>query len=151
MSHVLAMEFDICDLAILRRAVAALGGEWREAQRTYRWYGRLENDDPTDPGRERARAVDWGACEHAIAVPGGDYEIGVCRRADGRGFELRYDAWTYSATHGAGPLHARFGVGLKGLHREYTAQVGEAHLRRQGYRVRRRTVSGTILLEGVKA
>lgn len=149
MSHVATIDLDIRDLDALADACSALGLELRRGQTTYAWYGTSVDDTPLPPGRTVA---DLGTCAHAIRlrdhVEGRDYEIGVVRRADGRGYTLEADSW--------GPgrrIHeACGGNSLRGLREQYAANVARRQLLRQGYRVQlHRDARGVLRVEGVKA
>lgn len=100
MSHVVKVETIVESLDDLKAAVKVEGFEFRENQRTYRWYGRLVGDSALPEG---VTEEELGKCEHAIRVPGASYEVGVVRRKDGKGYELRYDFW------GAGGLKVALG------------------------------------------
>lgn len=108
MSHVAIVATVITDLDALKKAVKNLGLEWREGQKTYRWYGTWVNDynaadaayhsgiDPKTYGKNSI---------HAIGIPGNStsYEIGVTenRDSDGTiipGYRLVWDFW--SGGHG---------------------------------------------------
>ena len=71
MSHISKIELEVKDLTILSQACTQMGLCLMRGQRHYRWYG------------------EQASCDHAISVPGADYEIGVVR-ADDR-YELSCD------------------------------------------------------------
>jgi len=137
---------EIRDLQALKLACQALGLQFRENQRTYRWYGRYMGDSQLPAG---FTPEELGRCEHAISVPGNRYayEVGVLRRRDGKpGFALYYDNW-----QGGGGLEERIGENARRLKQEYASQVATRQLRRQGFRVvRQLSADGRILLKGVK-
>lgn len=113
MSHVGKMAMpEIRDLAALKAAVARVGFEWREGQKTFKWYGTFMGDSndwvamftPEEVARLKAgpRAAlisavtqKMSACHHAIRVPGAKYEIGVVDTGGGR-YELRLDTYDSS-------------------------------------------------------
>jgi hypothetical protein len=149
MSHVVTDALQIRDLPALRAAVARLGLDWAEGERSYKWFGRLVGDTPADP------SIPWGQCDHVIRLRADDpdrrsygenaYEIGVCR-LDSGAYALRYDYW--------GPgrwIQNRLGQDLRVLRQEYGAQVAERKIRALGYRVRRTERHGKIIVEGVRA
>ena len=71
MSHISKIELEVKDLGILGQACSELGLQLIRNRRTFRWYGK---ESP---------------CDHAIRVPGANYEIGVTQRNDL--FELNCD------------------------------------------------------------
>ena len=80
MSHMTTIAIQVKDLAALKAAVIELGALWMEGQRTHKWYGQSVGDYPLPKGV----TVDMlGKCDHAIKVPGVNYEIGVVKLADG--------------------------------------------------------------------
>jgi hypothetical protein len=89
MSHVAEATVQVDDLGLLKAAIARLGWTFVEGQTTYKWYGRWVGDYPLPEGVSKD---DLGKCEHAVKLPGVNYEIGVVRDAKG-GYRLRYDFW----------------------------------------------------------
>lgn len=59
MSHISKIELEVKDLGILGQACTRLGLRLIKNQKTFRWYGK---NSP---------------CDHALRIPGADYEIGV--------------------------------------------------------------------------
>jgi len=91
MSHVVKMDLEFTDLDELRAAVESIPElEWRENQKTYKWWGHSVGDYPIPQG---VKEEDLGKCDHAIAVKGkkNAYEVGVVAKADGSGYHLIYD------------------------------------------------------------
>jgi|SRR6266853_1146947 len=131
MSHVATVEVEIRDLDALRAACAAAGLEFREGQRTFRWYGRWVKDYNGQDAAFRAGIdpKDYGKCEHAIGVPGNAqaYEIGVVKKPGG-GYLLAWDFFM-----GGYGLEKVAGKGCLNLVRSYVGQVAQRTLRRQGY------------------
>jgi hypothetical protein len=82
MSHVVEIKTKLTDLAAIKAACAALGCTFVENQKTYKWFGIHAGDYPLPAG---FKAEDMGHCEHAIKVPGTDWEVGVAhaRNPDG--------------------------------------------------------------------
>lgn len=130
MSHVADVQMEVKDLDALKSVVADMGGTFVEGQRTHKWYGRFMNDwEDTRAAANRRDPKTFGKCEHAIKVPGVDYEIGVVKTGD-ETFDLVYDSW------GSGRgLEAKFGTGLVGLKQGYSVEVTRRELSRKGYRV----------------
>lgn len=94
MSHVVTSPVIITSLACLKRAVASFGKlHWCEGQKTHRWYGRWVKDYHMDDAAYKL-GIDpktYGKCEHAIRVDGSNYDIGVVKRKDGKGYSLVWD------------------------------------------------------------
>lgn len=86
MSHVVTCEATITDLEALKLACKRLGWVFKEGQKTYRWFGQHVGDYPLPKG---FKVEDMGKCDHAIEVPGVNYEIGLVRK--GAGFTPIYD------------------------------------------------------------
>jgi hypothetical protein len=139
MSHIAEIAIDVKDLECLRRAADRLGLEYDATATTYRWYGRLAGSGHTFPaGFTRA---DVGQCDAGVlrvrgACPN-TYEIGVCRRRDGRpGYLLQWDAWM-----GGYGLQDVVGANACRLTQEYAAQVVRKQARLQGMTVRETTLA----------
>ena len=150
MSHVANVEIEINDLSALQSACAALGLHWKHGQRTYEWFGKFMNDWHTgDAAVENGYdAKTFGQCEHAISVPGSDYEIGVVKNPNGTGYRLIYDVYGH---HGRAISKKLGGTQLTKLKTEYGATKAQRHLQRSGYRVVRRVLAnGQVKLTGVK-
>lgn len=128
MSHVTNIDLVITDLAALQGAVAELDAQWREGQRQYAWYGRHVGDYPLPPGLTKA---ELGKCEHAIHLPGCEYEIGVVPQ--GSGYTLAFDFWGPGAK-----LKSHFGDGLARLKQIYGVHKATAAARARGYMVQRK-------------
>lgn len=92
MSHISSISsIPIKDLAVLERELKAFGLELVRNQTSHKAYGRQQNP-----------------CEHAIRVIGAGpqtYEVGLVTRADGQGYELKYDGFAggYGLMEKAGP------------------------------------------------
>lgn len=129
MSHIATVEVQIKDLEALAKACEELNLELVIGQTTYRWYGRAV-------GRP-ADARD-GFCEHAIRVKGNPkaYEIGLTKRADGTGYEIKWDTWS----GGFGLVAAVGGEKAEKLKQTYAAEVAAKAARRAGFRVVQRSV-----------
>lgn len=90
MSHVTVINVEIKDLEALKVACEKAGLEFREGQKTYRWYGRSVGDYPLPKG---FTADDLGKCDHAIGIPNNNksYEIGVVKK--GESYSMLWDFW----------------------------------------------------------
>ena len=82
MSHVVDIKTIIYDLDCLKTACAELGIVFKEGQDVYRWWGEHGGDYPLPAG---FNIDDLGHCEHAIQVPGTNWEIGVVKARDENG------------------------------------------------------------------
>ena len=137
MSHVTTGSVCVTDLEDVEDALAKFpGAELRRNQTKFEWFGKFLNDWDNDRAAVN-RGYDpetFGQCEHAIHVDGVDYEIGLCKRADGEeGWELIYD--TYSSGQ---QLESLFGgPGLPRLQMEVGANAAERVYSGLGYATER--------------
>ena len=108
MSHISKIELTVNDLSVLGSACIRLGLELMRSKRSFKWYGKE------------------AACDHAIRVPGAEYEIGVIHR-DG-GYELNCDFYDRSLEQV---------IGKKGglLKQAYAVEKTRVEARRKGYSV----------------
>jgi hypothetical protein len=89
MSHITSVEIELNDLEAVRALCREKGWQFMTGQKTYRWFGQFVGDSPMPAGMT---LEDLGKCDHAIKVPGADYEIGL--RATGKGsYKLAFDHW----------------------------------------------------------
>lgn len=123
MSHIATIEIIVKDLDSLELACTELGLELMRNQHTYKWYGRAVG---------RTADASDGLCEHAIRVKGNDraYEIGLVRKADGSGYELRWD--DYNSGYG---LVEKVGAKAGKLIQGYAVEVAVRAAKRAGFRV----------------
>jgi hypothetical protein len=150
MSHVANVEVEINDLTALKTACDKLGIEFVQGQTTYKWFDKYLAD--SDIGRQTVRdgfkPEDFGTCEHAIRVPGSNYEVGVVKNPTGNGYRLIYDEY---GSQGQAITKRLGGTQLTKLKTEYGVARATRHLRRNGYRVVRRVLAnGTVKLTGVQ-
>ena len=120
MSHISKIELEVKDLGVLSQACTRLGLNPVKNQKTYVWYGR-----------------DSQKCDHAIRVPGAEYEIGVLKK-DGL-FELQCDFYDRNIEKA---------IGRKGglLKQAYAVEKAKIEARRKGYSVlEKRTETGVRL------
>ncbi len=145
MSHVTTISVEIRDLAALESACRELGAEFVRGQTSYRWYGRRVNDTPLPVG---LTAETLGQCQHAIKVPGINYEIGVVETSPGR-YTVAYDFFGsggYSG-HDGERLRTKFGHGLGKLVQMYGVHKATREGAKVGLRaVRHVTTDGSIRL-----
>ena len=62
MSHISKIELEVRDIHVLGNACQRLGLDLLKGQKTFKWYGKDAQ------------------CDHAIKIPGANYEIGVLQR-----------------------------------------------------------------------
>jgi hypothetical protein len=124
MSHVTTIDLEIKDLGALKTACERLGYQWMEGQTTYRWYGHWVGDYPMPQGFNK---LDLGKCDHAIKVPGADYEIGIVTR-NGKTTLL----WDFFSSGGLQEVIGKNGGKLK---QAYATEATKRAARRAGYQV----------------
>jgi hypothetical protein len=149
MSHVCKIVLDIKDLAALATAGAARGLIYDPAATTYAWWGYSVGDYPLPEG---FTAADLGKCDAGVLrvkdAAEGDFEIGVCRRKDGKpGYELLFDFFGHRAQ---GLLKALGDQTGKALKQEYAAAVASKMYAKNGYKVQRKDQNGRIVLTATK-
>jgi hypothetical protein len=127
MSHISRIDLVITSLSDLVAACRDLGFQFVPEQKSYRWYGRWVGDVPMPEG---ITTEDLGKCDHAIQVPGCDYEIGVVQR--GHHYVLLWDNWA------AGGLVEKIGPNAGLLKQAYSVRRIRVEARRKGYRIRER-------------
>ena len=135
MSHVAKIEITITDLDTLKGACEQLGLQFMAHQKTYSWYGRYVGDSAIPEGFTEA---DLGRCDHAIRVPGAEYELGVVYR-NGR-FHLLWDFYR------SGGLERVLGKGACKLKQAYSAERVRREARVKGYHVQERKTEQGIRL-----
>lgn len=119
MSHVTIVSVQFKDLEVLKEICQSLGLEFRQDQKSYRWYGRHVGDFPLPEGFTRQ---DLGKCDHAIGVSGNPnaYEVGLVRRGDA--FIPVWDFW-----NGGYGLVEKVGEGCDKLVNAYAKAVARRH------------------------
>jgi hypothetical protein len=125
MSHIAKIELVIKDLQSLKEACKRLGFEFMPDQKTYKWYGTWVGDAPMPEGIAQK---DWGKCDHAIRVPGVEYEIGVVTR-NGK-YLLLWDSYF------RGGLEAKIGKDGGLLKQAYAVESIKKVARLKNYRLR---------------
>ena len=76
MSHVVSIKTELTDLDAVKAVCQELGLIFREGQKEYAWWGETFGDYPLPEG---FTAAQLGKCEHAISVPGTNWEIGLAK------------------------------------------------------------------------
>ena len=93
MSHIVSSKVVIADLACLKQAIQKFQAlRWID-KKTYSWYGTFMNDYHGDDAayKDGVDPKDYGKCEAALHVDGSDYEIGIMKRKDGKGYAIVWD------------------------------------------------------------
>ena len=124
MSHIAKIELEINDPETLKLACERLGLQFMENQTTYSWYGTSIGDTPLPEG---ITASDLGKCDHAIRVPGAQYEIGIVKRD--RKYILLWDSWHQ------GGLEQKLGKNAGRLKQAYTIERVRKEGRLKGHRI----------------
>jgi len=120
MSHISKIELEVKDLGTLARACTRLGLKLIRGQKTFKWYG-----------------AEDGKCDHAIKVPGANYEIGVIKA--GNALELQCDYFENAIGKAIGQTG-----GL--LKQAYAVERTKTEARRKGYTVIEKTTDSGIRL-----
>lgn len=138
MSHVAKIEIEIKDLKALKAACTRVGCTFVEGKETYTWFGHHVGDYPLPEG---FKASDLGHCEHAIQVPGAEYEIGVCRRRDGKkGYTMLWDFW-------GGAIERHLGKKSQRLIQAYAVEAAKRAAKLAGHTVtEKKNANGSITL-----
>jgi hypothetical protein len=124
MSHIAKIELEINDLETLRQACKRLELNFVDNQTTYKWYGSWVNDTPLPEG---ITVADLGKCNHAIRVPGAQYEIGIVKRD--QKYVLLWDYWD------RGGLVDKLGKNAGRLKQAYTIERVRKEARLKGHRI----------------
>jgi len=119
MSHIARIELEVNDLSTLDRACQKMGLKLVRNQKSYKWY----YGDNT--------------CDHAIVVPGANYEIGIHHK-EGK-YNLETDFWDEGIKSAIGD-----NGGL--LKQRYAVERTKAEAVRQGYRVIEKQTDNKIRL-----
>ncbi len=141
MSHVAKIDLVVKDLEALKAAVKELGLHFKENQKTYGWWGTSVGGYPLPKGITKD---DLGKCDHAIAVNGTTWEIGVFKLRDGSGFALLYDFFGSQGQPIANAIGGNDGKRLKDVYCTHKVMM---EARRRGQSVQRTNErDGTIRL-----
>jgi hypothetical protein len=124
MSHIAKIELEINDPETLKLACERLGLQFMENQTTYKWYGSWVGDTPLPEG---ITIDQLGKCNHAIRVPGAQYEIGIIQRD--RKYLLLWDFWY------RGGLEEKLGKNAGRLKQAYAIERVRKEARIKGHRI----------------
>ncbi len=119
MSHISTIELEVTDLKSLDRACRQMGFRLNRNQKTFKWYSGMAQ------------------CDHAIRIPGAEYEIGLIRK-DGK-YELQTDYWDANIAKAIGK-----NGGL--LKQRYAVEQTKTQAIRKGYTVIERKIENAIRL-----
>lgn len=138
MSHVVSIKTELTDIAALRAACSELGLTFKSNQSTYKWWGSSVGDYPLPTGFQ---AKDLGRCEHAIGIPGTQWEVGVthARNPDGtqrKGYTLLFD---FYGSQGRPILDALGDQNASKLLQLYTVHKATMEAKAKGWLVQRQT------------
>jgi hypothetical protein len=111
MSHLTRIELELQDLQVLKSACKRLNLEFRQDQKEFVWFARRRT-----------------SCEAVIKVPGANYEIGIIRNQDRKGYNLQTDFYDKNIGRAIGP-----NGGL--LKQAYAIEKGKLEARKKGYQV----------------
>ena len=134
MSHVVSIKTEFTDLAALKAACAELGLTFHEGQKTIRWFGRWVNDYSREDAAYKLgiKPELYGTCDHAVSVPGCNYDIGFIKNPQTGGYRLYFDFW------GEGKkIQQALGVNGQKLLQYYNAHKTTAWAKMKGYCVTR--------------
>ena len=140
MSHVTAINIEIKDLDALDAACAELRCNLKRGKSTYNWFGHSVGDYPLPEGFTEQML---GHCDHAIQLPGVNYEIGVCCNPVKPGsYTLLYDFYGYGSAggHDGHLLKNHFGDGLQKLKQLYGLHLTQRNLTKRGIAFTRKSV-----------
>jgi hypothetical protein len=118
MSHLHAnMDAIITDTNLLRKTVDKFPGlTWVEGKKDFFWYY----------SNAKGEENQFGKCEHVIKVKDCDYEIGVFKRKDGKGWSLVWDPHRYA-------VGAAIGHNAEALMTAYEKECFYDYADRNGY------------------
>lgn len=141
MSHVVAIKTELRDIEAVKRACAELGLTLKENQKKIRWFGRWVNDySAADAAYKLGIDVkQYGTCDHAIEVPGSNYDVGLIHNPETNGYKIYFD---FYGSQGA-KIQQAIGVGGERLLQYYGVNKAEMEAEKMGYFSERTVVPGT--------
>ena len=146
MSHVVSIKTEFKDLAAVRAACAELGLTFKEGQKTIRWFGRWVNDYGAADAAYKLgiKPKQYGTCDHAIEVPGSDYDVGLLHNPETGGYKLYFDFWSSNGR----AIQAAIGANGQKLLQYYAAHKATMEAKRKGWIVQRTMAdNGSIKLQ----
>lgn len=145
MSHVSLVTTEVTDLAAVEAMCVEKGWQFKRNQKTWKWYGSWQADysAPDAAYRNGVSVEDYGKCEHAIGVPGTDWEIGLVKNKQTGGYKLVYD---FFGSRGR-PLQQAIGKDGGSFLQGYGIAKATLIARSKGYSVQRTALpNGTVKL-----
>ena len=138
MSHVVSIKTEVRDLEAVKKACAELGLTFKQGQKTIRWFGKWVNDYNAEDAAYKLgiKPEQYGTCDHAIEVPGSDYDVGLLRNPETGGYRLYFDFW---GSNGAA-IQTAIGKNGEKLLQYYAAQKVAMEAKMKGYFVQRKTM-----------
>lgn len=145
LSHVAAITAEVKDLKALEAACKELGLQFMHGQKTHKWYGHWVGDYHGNDAafKHGIDTKNYGKCEHAIKVPGCEYEIGVVKTPNGN-HTLVYDFW--------GPgrkIVNTLGKGCEKLVQYYGLHAAQAVAKSKGLITQRKVLNTGKQVEGL--
>lgn len=149
MSHVEKARCEILDLDVLEHTMKQDNPDLElvRGKTNYNWYGRWVNDyhDKNAAYRQGVDTKDYGKCDHVIRFKGqdaGEYEIGLVKNADGKGYSMVYDFF------GSGARYSnKYGKQLGAVIQPYAVAMSKRKLTSMGYKFREeKTKEGKVRL-----
>jgi hypothetical protein len=131
MSHVVSIACELTDLDAIKAVCKELGLTFKENQKTYQWWGYSAGDYPLPEGFTKE---DLGHCEHAIGIPGTNWEVGLARPKGQTGLRLLFD---FFGSEGRPILDALGGEKATEFLKRYAACKTELACARAGYKTSR--------------
>lgn len=136
MSHITTIDLRIDDLDALSKACERLGLELIRGQKTFNGYTK-------------------GKCDHAMRVKGmpETFEIGLAKRKDGKGFDLKMDGHMGPTYGPSKPLYDKIGyeapsygkaASVSKLKDWYAAEVTKKQMLKRGFMVRATQQQGKV-------
>lgn len=160
MSHVVSISVEVRDLAALDKACQRLGWQLQRGKQSYKWFGTWMDDSPIPSHlftseraaelkamtrEERCEAMNafLGHCDHAIAIPGCNYEVGLKHYGDH--YKLVWDFWE-------GRMNQAMGTAGGPLLQAYAVEKAKLEAQHQGFTCTESVLQdGTIKLQLVAA
>lgn len=127
MSHVVSIKTELRDLAAVRAACAELGLTFKEGQKTIRCIGAWRGND-SGIAKELL-----GTSDHAIEVPGSNYDIGLLLNPQTGGYRMYFDDWG----HNGKAIQAALGKNGETLLKYYASNKTMIEAKKKGWLVTR--------------
>jgi hypothetical protein len=141
MSHVVAIKTELKDLEAVKLACEEMGLTFKENQKSIRWFGQWVNDYSAADAAYKLGidTKDYGKCDHAISVPGSNYDVGLLHNAETGGYKIYFD---FYGTNGK-QIQKAIGVGGERLLQLYGVHKATIEAQKCGYLVTRSVVPNT--------